>query len=522
MTVATRPLLPCVLLLATLWLLASPAGASSDLHTLDPEVFPVPVQLETNVAFWTDIFTRYTSYQVVLHDERFPEIVYTVVDLSGPELSDLSASQLQRRRDHDVNKAQRELTAILQGFAAGKKPADDRETRLAKLLDAIPDGPAKYREAAAHLRSQPGLKDHFTGAIQRSGRYLPALEEIFRGRGLPVDLTRLPFVESMFQERARSNAAAAGIWQFMTATGNRFLNIGLEMDERYDPLRSTEAAAKLLEENYRSLQTWPLAITAYNYGSNGLQRAVARLGTRDLGVIIEQHRSRTFGFASRNFYSEFVAAASVYLNRDHYFPGIEPNPPLRFAAYTPDRYVAVQELAQGAGVSLAELQPLNPALNQEIWNGHLLLPQGYTLRVPEGMTEAFHTAYSAIPEERKPDRQLGFQYRVRSGDTLGKIAQRFDTSAATLQRANRLASAHRIRVGQILLVPPGKAWQVPKSTSSQSRQQVAETRPTQHIVRRGETLLQIAQRYGTTVDAIQQANRIRNHLIYPQQKLLIP
>jgi membrane-bound lytic murein transglycosylase D len=408
------------------------------------------------------------------------------------------------------------------------------------------------------------------------------MERIFSRRGLPTELTRLPFVESMFQENARSKVAAGGMWQIMPASGRRLLAVGLDLDERYDPFLAAEAAATILKENYELLGTWPLAITAYNYGSNGLVRAVASLGTRDLGVIVSRHRSRVFGFASRNFYAEFVAAATLYDNREHLFPTLRPAPELRFEEFAPDRYVSARELAARAAADLEGLRPLNPALSHEVWSGRLLVPAGYRLRVPEGQGEAFRAAYAALPADLKLGRQAGFEYRVRPGDTLGSIARRHGTSVAALQQANRLGNRTMIRAGQILRVPPGKAPAAvapavaaaaapvaarategrpdsPGTAGGRGSEPAAgrapspstpdgagdpsptagaaaagETGPAPiapsaspdsgaeariHVVRRGETLYAIARRHGTTVEALMRANGLEGHRIHPGQRL---
>ena len=133
----------------------------------------------------------------------------------------------------------------------------------------------------------------------------------FRDRGLPEDLAYLPHVESSFNTHAYSKYGAAGMWQFMRATGRRFLKVNYVVDERLDPLTATRAAAQLLKDNHKLLGTWPLAITAYNHGEVGMQRAVRKMGTKDIVAIIERYKGRSFGFASRNFYPQFLAARRV-------------------------------------------------------------------------------------------------------------------------------------------------------------------------------------------------------------------
>jgi len=303
-----------------------------------------------------------------------------------------------------------------------------------------------------------------------------------------------------------------GIWQFVRGTARGKLAMELEYDERRDPWRSTEAAAALLAQNYAELGTWPLAITAYNHGTNGMKRAVRTLSTQDLGKITTQYQSRLFGFASRNFYAEFIAAASLYENRDRHFPDLVAAPPWSFDELVTDRYVSVGELARQASAPLDALRELNPALATEVWSDHLFVPQGYRLRVPAGQGEAFQTAYAGLPEDAKSAHQVGLYYKVRSGDTLGTIAAKFGSSVSELQRANGIANPHRIRQGQSLLIPPGRG----------RASQVSAAGSATHVVRRGETLAGIARRYGTSVAALMAVNSISGSLILPAQVLVIP
>ncbi|MDY7093849.1 MAG: LysM peptidoglycan-binding domain-containing protein [Acidobacteriota bacterium] len=490
------------------------------LSTLDPKLFPLPGELEPNVRFWTDVFTRYNSHQLVLHDEEYLEVVYAVLDFTQLETSQRPDAERRRMRQKAIRDAEQKYRLILQRLARGEEPHDPgTERRVEALFDHIPGGRSKFVAAAQRFRTQRGLSDVFEQAIGRSGRYLPAMEEAFARRGLPKALTRMAFVESMFQEGARSKVGAGGMWQIMPATGRSYLSIGHEVDERFDPLMAAEAAAQILQENYQSLKTWPLAVTAYNYGANGLRRAVRKFGTRDPAVIFAQHRTRTFGFASRNFYAEFLAAATVYELRQHYFPGVHPAPRLRFDEFRPDSYVSAVELADRSGIDLDDLKKLNPALSSEVWREDLLIPKDYRLRLPVGTGGKVSGVYAALPASSKSSRQAGYRYRVRRGDTLSAIAARYGTNVRALQRANGLRSAHSIRIGQVLLIPGSR----PYRSSAARAAQASVSEPTVHVVQRGETLSAIAERYGTSTSAITANNGLRSsHRIYPGQRLQIP
>ena len=507
------------------------ASPSLPAHDLDRQRFPLPDALRDNVAFWTAIFSEYSSQQAVLHDERHLGVLYAVLDFSQLEASDLSDIKKELRRKKAVRKTEQHYGSILLALASGKAPDDEDHRRVKALLRDLPGGASKYRAARERLRTQTGLKDQFAEAIERSGRYLAAMEASFEEHGVPKVLTRMAFVESMFQEGARSKVGAGGIWQLMPATARSYLSIGPEVDERYDPLTAADAAARILRDNFRSLESWPLAITAYNHGASGMRRAVRSLGTRDPGVVLTRYKSRTFGFASRNFYAEFLAAANIYAQREQHFPHARPAPALRYDTFKPSLYVSALDLARQSGVPLEDLRKLNPAFVREIWRGGLLVPKGYELRVPEGTGRRIAEAYASLPDNRKSPYQAGRRHRVRSGETLSGIARRYGTTVAALQRANKLRRANHIRIGQTLFIParPGSYRPPPpKAVVAQTSDGAPEANPgpvaeVTHVVQSGETLSTIAQRYGTRTGTLVALNRLANsHRIAVGQKLRIP
>lgn len=523
------------------------------LKQIDAELFPLPSSLAPNVTFWNDVFSRYSSDQVVLHDEWHTQRIYAVLDFTDLATSPLSEAARERRRKDAVRTETTKIRVTLQDLAAGRSPSYPEDAkRIAALIGAVPA--SEYRLAADRVRDQAGLKDYFAAAIGRAGRYLPGIERLFTSRTLPLALTRLPFVESMFQENARSKVAAGGIWQIMPSTGRRFLRVSADVDERFDPLLAAGAAASVLQENFRYLGTWPLAITAYNHGPGGLMRAVSNLGTRDIGTIVSKHQGRTFGFASRNFYAEFVAAANLYENREHFFPDSQPLPELTFDEMLVPHYVPAPALAAKAGLSVADVAMLNPAVDPDVWTGRVLLPAGYRLRVPAGQAAAFQTAYAALPPEVKVARQAGTQHRVKSGETLSVIARRHGVSVAAIQQANRMGKKTVLRVGQMLAIPgrmsvspaptrvaavtPAPVPSPAASTTTQaavapalpapdpdaaekaaSTEAVDKAAPKEHVVRAGDTLFSISRRYGVPIKTLMQANGLKGGRIYPGQRL---
>ena len=180
------------------------------------------------------------------------------------------------------------------------------------------------------LRVQQGLCEQFHVRSCAAVTIGPGWSRCSRGPGCRAELVALASVESGFSARVRSSAGALGIWQFTRSTGREFLKITRYRDDRLDPVRSTQAAAELLQSNYQALGSWPLAITAYNYGTAGMERAASEFGS-DYVKIVQNYNGEHFGFAVKNYYAEFLAADQVYRYQDKYFPGIEseeaPPPP---------------------------------------------------------------------------------------------------------------------------------------------------------------------------------------------------
>ncbi|MBI3122246.1 MAG: lytic transglycosylase domain-containing protein [candidate division NC10 bacterium] len=167
-----------------------------------------------------------------------------------------------------------------------------------------------YR-AAANIRVQQGLREKVDEGMQRARGLLPRILSILRRHNVPEELAALPLVESTFNPQARSKAGAVGLWQFIRSTGKRYLSIPRGRDDRRHPIRATEAAARLLRHNYEALGSWPLAIIAYNHGREGILSARAAVGSSAIEEIIARYTGPRFGFASKNFYAEFLAALEL-------------------------------------------------------------------------------------------------------------------------------------------------------------------------------------------------------------------
>jgi len=290
------------------------------------------------------------------------------------------------------------------------------------------EGKRKFSKATrkSRLRFQLGQKDRFEKGIFYSGRYIEEMENIFIEEGMPLELTRLPYVESSFNLAARSKVGASGIWQFMRSTGKQYMRVNSLVDERNDPLTATRSAAKLLRYNYKKLGNWPLAVTAYNYGPSGLRRLVRKLKTNDLVEIIEKNRSRRFGFASSNLakplgFEEFKLKKPISFA---YLKGFFPN----------------KETAEF----------FNPHLNRQVTKGYFSIPKRTTIRLAPGKLAKF---IEGLDKETIKVRHSLAKYKVARGDTLGHIAQDFGVTIRSIKDANNIRNARRLRAGQILLIP---------------------------------------------------------------------
>ncbi|MBL8025589.1 MAG: transglycosylase SLT domain-containing protein, partial [Fibrobacteres bacterium] len=252
--------------------------------------------------------------------------------------------------------------------------------------------PDELLAAADRVRHQQGIKERFVEGIKRSGRYLPYIRAVFREYGLPDELALLPHVESSFDYTAYSKVGAAGIWQFMRGTGKQYkMRIGNVIDERLDPMKATIAAAKMLSSNYRKLNSWPLAITAYNHGPKSMTDAVAIHGTTDIGVLVSDYQRKSFKFASKNFYASYVAAYTVAVNYQKYFGKIEIYPPLEWnerVLTVPTRPSLISDKFK---IPLPILKQYNLDIRPTAFTKNLALPAGHHIKLPKNIDSLLET-----------------------------------------------------------------------------------------------------------------------------------
>ncbi|MEI6613558.1 MAG: lytic transglycosylase domain-containing protein [Chrysiogenales bacterium] len=337
--------------------------------------FPQYAEITANVNFWIKMYSLYTTSQAVVHDSVDLNIIYEVIDVKP-----FDAPGARTINHKSMKKVMVKYQTILRKLASGQKSANAAEGQRVAALFGDKVERDVYSRAAENIRFQIGQKDRFMAGLIRSGAYIDQIREIFKANGLPEDIAYLPHVESSFNVKAYSKFGAAGMWQFTRATGRRFMEVGYALDERRDPIRATHAAARLLKENYAKLGDWPLALTAYNHGPGGMGRAKKIHGAYP--QIFTSYRSRIFKFASRNFYSEFLAARQVAQNYKNYFGAIALDQPKPLHTVALDGYCSLHDLSSHFGVFPETLIELNPALRPPVFAGQKLIPKGYSLNLP--------------------------------------------------------------------------------------------------------------------------------------------
>ncbi|HXV36748.1 MAG TPA: LysM peptidoglycan-binding domain-containing protein, partial [Myxococcota bacterium] len=359
----------------------------------------------------------------------------------------------------------------------------------------------------------------FREGLERAGQWAPHIRASLEAYGVPAELASLPHVESSFNPSAYSRVGAAGLWQFTRSTGRLFLRVDSVIDERMDPFAASDGAARLLRSNYDALGSWPLAITAYNHGVGGMKRAMSTLGTDDIATVIAKYKSRSFGFASRNFYTEFLAAHDVDSDAERYFGPINALHPVRYETATLEHYVPAEAVERALGIDGEILREHNRALRPAVWNGTKHIPQGFVLRVPAGHLERpLEVALASIPAtERFAQQHRDRLYTVHRGDSLSKIARAHGVKESELIALNNLRSRHRIRAGQVLVLPDAPGAE-PAATVALAQL------PDDGVyrVRRGDTISKIAARFGLSEAQLVSLNGLSNrHQIAVGQRLRV-
>ena len=372
------------------------------------------------------------------------------------------------------------------------------------------------REVLAEIqRFQGPERSFFLASYKRSGRYRPAIVKALKEAGLPEELSWLPLIESGFKTRALSRARALGLWQFIPSTGYKYgLNRNTWVDERLDPEKATRAAIQYLQELHSIFGDWLTVLAAYNCGEGTVLRVIREQKVDYLDHFWDLYERLPIETA--RYVPRFLAVLQILKDPEKYgFKLPEPDPPLQYDTVEVTKQLHLKQISRVLGVDLAELKELNPELRYSITP-----PKGYEVKVPPGKGELL----AAKLDELKPwtmGHKTYVWHRVRRGETLSSIAARYRSRVKDIVLANRLRHKNLIRVGQKLRIPVGTRGGR-GVYAALSPEECAPGTGRRHVVRRGETLWEIARRYRVSVRRLKRANGLRSSRLRIGQVLRIP
>ncbi|MFM1879660.1 MAG: hypothetical protein RLZZ241_2526 [Bacteroidota bacterium] len=408
---------------------------------------------------------------------------------------------------------------------------DSLKLRLERLDEKTPFTiaytPALERVIKSFLLQKRDLMERMLIASQY---YFPMFEETLDKYNLPLEIKYLAIVESALNPRAKSRVGATGLWQFMYSTGRMYgLNVSSYVDDRNDPVKATEAACKYLSRLYEIFGDWDLVLAAYNSGPGNVNKAIRRSGGyRNYWNIRPYLPRETAGYVPA-----FQAAMFILEYADAY--GLD-RKTSDWHLFETDTVVVsgtltFKQISEYTGVPIAEIQYLNPAYKLDIIPK--ITGREHTLRLPVAALGVFVNNEEALyaQAEAENDKQEAplpqlvetsaqITYRVRSGDYLGRIAERYGVSVSQIKRWNGLTS-NNLRIGQRLLLQPGKpVASASVNSAAQGTSKGAGSNPKEHVVREGDSLWTISKKYpGVTIEDIKKWNGMRSDNIQPGTRL---
>ncbi len=349
----------------------------------------------------------------------------------------------------------------------------------------------------------------FIEAYRRSGKYLPLIKKKLKEAGLPAELAWLPLIESGFKPKALSQARALGLWQFIPSTGYKFgLERNVYIDERLDPEKSTDAAISYLKTLHQIFGDWETVLAAYNCGEGRVLRVIRTKNINYLDNFWDLYQQLPWETA--RYVPKFLATLHILANLQKYkMTAITPDPPIEYDRVKISRRIHLKNIASAIGISYDALKELNPELRHQILPGDT-----YHLRVPKGKKATLLARLKTIPTSSPPQKKFVY-HRIRRGESLSAIAQKYRTTMTRIARANNIYRYNHITAGKLLKIPLGHNWAPTPAIN-------AGNGPVKHVVRRGESLWIIAKQYGTTVKNIQQANNLKTTRLLIGQTLNIP
>jgi membrane-bound lytic murein transglycosylase D len=355
----------------------------------------------------------------------------------------------------------------------------------------------------------------FRNWLARSTRYVPRMREILRENGLPEDLVYLAMIESGFNVGAYSPAQACGPWQFIKETGGRYgLKVNDWLDERRDPEKATKAAAHYLKDLYQEFGCWYLAAAGYNAGENKVRRGITTYETTDFWEMCDYD---LFAKETKDYVPQMIAAAIMAKNPEKYgFTDVEYQQPVPCAKVPVPPKTDLKAVALACRLDDKSIKEINPELRRDC------TPPGesYLLNIPKSAAQFFKDNFARVKTVVKT---CYHRYVVQKGDTLARIAQKFDVSKKTLVSVNKIKGKRSIKKGKALRIPYQVREYALDSKKSKPTAKVASlndlhkgeksTGQKEHTytVTKGDTLYSVARRFGVSVKALCGQNDLAEH-----------
>ena len=386
-------------------------------------------------------------------------------------------------------------------------------------------------------------KKVFANWLRRSHRYMPMIRKVMNEYGLPEDLIYVAMIESGFNPKAYSHANACGPWQFIYATGERYgLKVNFWIDERRDPEKSTIAAAKYLRDLFNQFGCWYLAAAGYNAGEGRIGRAMERHNSSDFWEIAKYN---TLPRETREYIPKLIAAAIIAKDPEKFgFENIVYEKPLQYRLEKVPGSVQLSTVAKAASIDVSVLKMYNP----EILRG--ITPpgaQGYMIKMPVPVPDTFHENLARhMDQERKITSVVA--YKARKGDTIQRIMNRYRMSYTDLCMVNECGRGIQVKKGTVINIPRFAGHSARSSKTAKRTEPVVSqellvagmtisnqdkgTRPTAgatrgkqekippyHVVKKGESLQSISDKYGVNMTQLRTTNNLKNDRVYPNMRL---
>ena len=375
----------------------------------------------------------------------------------------------------------------------------------------------------SHIQAEMNLftisaeKNFFRESLKRSGYFRTKILDMLKQAGLPSELSWLPLIESGFNARALSSARALGLWQFIPSTGYKFgLKRDLFVDERLDPVKSTEAAIAYLKELHQMFGDWSTVLAAYNCGEGRVLRVIRDQSVNYLDNFWDLYQRLPRETA--RYVPRFIATLHILSDPAKYgLDNVDFETPLEYESVEITKQVHIKDIAKEICVDETQLKRLNPELRIG-----MLPPYKYLLNVPKGKGEELLAKIESIPVSSAKPQASAAYYKVKRGETLSMIARRYRVSVQTLMLANKMKKKTLV-TGKMLKIPTGgSSIPAPETVKSTQQNERGKSRQTvSHIVKSGESLWIIANRYNTTVKNIQELNNLNNMDLHVGQVIFI-